>query len=168
MTFEPLIHISPWMAFLQILLIGLAGASFIGFFSFLWFTIIVKTDKTMDSEQRKDLRNYLWIMVGFGCLFAVLIGGLAVNQVRMAGNENTVKVNLNQKYVVEEVAFGPRGRGVTNVAYPEQSEPQPVTIKSEGKSRLAILTQDRETSEPTLTDVDTGLPLDDLLRTPSK
>jgi hypothetical protein len=164
MTFESLIHISPWMAALQIFLIGLGGASLVGVFSFLFFQIFVRGDKKMDTDSRTDLRNYFWIMAGFAFIFGVLIGGIAVNQVRIAYNESAVRANLSQKYVVEEVVFGPRGRGVPNIAYPEQSEPQKITIKSDGKSRLAILTQDRETSEPTLTDVDNGQPMDDILK----
>lgn len=161
MTFEPLIHISPFMAFLQILMWGVIAGLFACMMSYLLFYLPWKNRKNFN---KKDMKQFVWIVTGMWCVLGVLLIGSAINADRLHRNEEIVSKNVSQKYQVEEVIFAPRGRDVPNVAYPEQSESQSVTVKTNGKSRLATLTQDRETSEPTLTDVDNGQPMDDILR----
>lgn len=152
------------MAVLQTALLAVGVAVFFGLISYLVFYLPVRNKKSLPPEKRKDLRNFFLIMVGFGFFFGAVLGGPAIQTQNITQNEKIVRANVSQKYKVEEITFGPRGRGVHDVAYPEQSETQKITIKALGKTRLAVLTQDEKTSEPTLTDVDNGQPMDDILK----
>lgn len=92
-------------------------------------------------------------------VFSLIFVGSATGANLRDENEAILLSNLSQKYEVEEIFFLPRISG-----FPEQPEPQQIMVKSGGKSRPATLTQDRATSEPTLTDVDNGQPMDDILK----
>jgi ABC-type microcin C transport system duplicated ATPase subunit YejF len=79
-------------------------------------------------------------------------------------NQQIVFSNVTKKYEVEMITFPLAPAKGPRESYPEQSGPQKIMIQVAGKTRPAILIQDEQTSEPTLTDFDNGKPMDDILR----
>lgn len=156
MTFEPLTDTNDWPFILRIcgeVALGAFASAIIVFFVTLGY-LRLKKSENMDKPGE----------AGFA---AFMLGGVIVAlflfQAQFADNQKVVTENLKQKYAIEEVTFAPQGRGGPKYL-PEQTEAQPITIKVHGESRLANLVQDRATAEPTLLNVDTGKPLDDILR----
>jgi hypothetical protein len=156
MTFEPLIYTSEWpftWKLLGAIVLGAFVAAAIVFFVTLGYLHLKKSEQLDKAGE-----------AGF---MAFLLGGMVacfwMYETQFAENKMTVKENLIQKYAIEEVIFAPRDRGMPDYL-PEQTGPQPVTIKANGESRLAILIQDRASSEPTLLNVDTNEPLEDILK----
>lgn len=70
--------------------------------------------------------------------------------------------NLSKKYAVESVTYEKSRRGFEPNA--DVEDPLNVIIKTQGKSRPAVITQNLQTFEPTLKDFDTGKPLDEILQ----
>lgn len=156
MIFEPLIYTDEWpfmWKLVGIVALGAFASAAIVFFVTLGY---LRLKKSEDLDKPGE--------AGFA---AFMLGGVIVCSwmiwTHSEQNKMTVKENLSQKYAIEEVTFAPTGRGMPDYL-PEQTKPQPVTIKANGESRLATLVQDRASSEPTLLNVDTGKPLDELLR----
>lgn len=156
MTFEPLTNTNDWPFMWKLIgevLLGALASATIAFFATLGY---LRLKKREDSDKPGE--------AGF---FAFLVGGtivcLFLFHIQTEENKSIVQENLKQKYAIEEVIFAPEKRGLPDYL-PEQAGPQPVTIKAHGESRLATLIQDQKTSEPTLLNVDTGKPLDDILR----
>ena len=160
MTFEPLIRSNEWLLILQVGL-GASLSAVIIYFLACWFLHSRRgNNATLSKEGRSDKASY----AGF-CAF--ILGGIfiffGIHEHQVQQNMEIVASNVTQKYMVEDITFAPRGRGLPSYS-PEQPDPQPITIKVSGKSRLATLTQDEKTSEPTLLDVDTHEPMSDILR----
>lgn len=70
--------------------------------------------------------------------------------------------NVSQKYDVESITYEKGYKGSQPDA--DVENPLNVIIKTQGKSRPAVITQNLQTFEPTLKDFDTGQPLDEILR----
>jgi hypothetical protein len=150
MTFEPLIHVSLFIAILQSAMWAAIIALGIGMMTFLIM---------LPAKNKGD--RYVGALTAFimSFVFSLLCVGAATQGNLREKNEEILFSNLSQKYEVEEISFLPRISG-----FPEQSESQQIMVKANGKTRPAILTQNRDTSEPTLTDVDNGQPMDDILK----
>lgn len=155
MSFEPLIHISV-ISTVLIVALGAGLATFvIGGLSYM--------DLRHKKREMTEQLFFTRISVPFIVCCAVIFACLQTNVI--AKNETIVRTNVSQKYDVQEIQFtSSTGKSHYRDYYPEQSQSQPVMIKSRGVTRPANLIQNPETSEPTLLDVDNGKPLDDLLR----
>ena len=149
MTFEPLIHVSLFSAILQSAMWAAIFGLGIGALAFL----------IMLPANKGDRRAGAFTAMSMSFVFSLLLVGAATQSNLREKNEAILFSNLSQKYGVEEISFLPRISG-----FPEQSESQQIMVKSGGKTRPVILIQDEKTSEPTLLNVDTGKPLDELLR----
>jgi hypothetical protein len=155
MSFEPLIHVSELHAVLIISLWAGLVTLIIGGLTYI--------DLRRKNHEMTEELLFSRISLPFIICWSVI--GLGIQSDQIAKNEAIVFKNVSQKYEVEEIKFAPAtSTRQYRDYYPEQSEPQPVMIKANGVTRPAILEQDRETSEPTLLDVDNGKSLDGLLR----
>lgn len=156
MTFEPLIHIS----FLDAILRCIMWSTLISVF----FGIVAWLVMTVGKQSREDRTTAFFASMIVALFIALIFVGNWMQNTQIDTNEKIVFSNVSKKYQVEKITFpAPPARG-TRSSYPEQSGPQPVTIVVAGKTRPAILTQNEQTSEPTLRDFDNGKPLDDLLK----
>lgn len=156
MTFEPLIHISfPNAALLCIMWSALISI-FFGVVAWLVMTI---------GKQRENRMTAIVTSMIMTFFFALILVGSWMQNTQIMNNEAIVSSNVSKKYQVESVTFPPKPARGPSENYPEQSKPQPVMIMVAGKTRPALLTQDEETSEPTLRDFDNGKPMDDILKT---
>lgn len=99
-------------------------------------------------------------------IFALLGSCMVLHLDNVKDNEAISLSNLSKKYDVDSLTYEKDTKQKVN--YPDQKEPQNVIIRSQGKSRPAILVQNLQTFEPMLTDFDTGEPLTDLLRKANK
>ena len=156
MTFEPLIHVSFWQAAVLCIMRALLLGSILGGLVALGFLI---------AKNKEELLPAAITTFGMTFLFSLIFLGSNIQSEHIEKNEKIVFSNVSKKYNVEQIEFGKRlSRAYEENDYPEQSDPQSVQIKVEGKTRLAVLVQNRETSEPTLLDVDSGQPMEDILR----
>jgi hypothetical protein len=113
---------------------------------------------TREKETGKALR----IMSIFSFVVVAYIS-CAVLTIDNANNNRQIALhNVSQKYIVESLTYEKGYRGAE--PYADTASPLNVTVKSNGKSQLAVITQNMQTFEPSLTDIDTGKPLDELLR----
>lgn len=174
MTFEPLIHITPVMAILEALMWTALFTLAVLLLSYLLFYLPWKLfyDRLgkygdRDGTEKMDRKKIVWFVTLVWAILGFLFIGTGMDSHRYYANIDTASQNITKKYDVEQVTFPPRptGRSYSGpINYPEQSGPQPITVKSNGKTRMAILTQNESTSEPTLLDVDSGKPMDDIIR----
>lgn len=152
MTFQPFRHLSVFDYFLNAILWAT------GFTVAVTAVTIILCLLTRDKETGKALR----IMSVFSFLVTAYISCATLTIDNANNNREIALHNVSQKYNVESLTYEKGYRGVQPNA--DTENPLNVTIKSNGKSQLAVITQNMQTFEPSLTDIDTGKPLDDLLR----
>lgn len=155
MTFEPLIHISFPNAILQCIMWSVLISIFFGVVAWLVMTI---------GKQREERMTAIVTSMIMTFIAAPIFVGSWMQNNQIVKNEAIVSSNVSKKYHVETVTFAPNPARGARDSYPEQSKPQQVMIQVAGKTRPAILTQDEQTSEPTLRDFDNGQPMDDILK----
>lgn len=155
MTFEALIHVSFASAIGLCIFWSLLISVFFGAVAWLVMTI---------SNQREDRMAAIVSSMIMTFILALMFVGTWMQNTQIDKNQQIVFSNVSKKYQVEMITFPPPPSRGSRSSYPEQSDPQNIMIKVAGKSRPAILTQNEQTSEPTLIDVDNGKPMDDILR----
>ena len=112
----------------------------------------------MDREfQRRALMG--------GIIAGVLLGGFGgaifANHGDQDINASILQTNIEKKYDVQSTTFDfTTTRGGGHGWTPAQSEPQQVIIKVNNVSHVATLTQNANTAEPTLVDIDTNKEID--------
>lgn len=149
MIFEPFKDLSFFDFLLSALIWGSSGAAIFVAVTFLLFF------------KDKDIKHAIRMVALFGAGMGVFISGLVVISEAAEHNRNVALSNVSKKYEVESITYQAKGRGVPS---PNTEEPLNVIIKVDGKSRPAVITQNLDTHEPTLTDFDTGEPMDDIRR----
>lgn len=155
MNFEPFYHTS----IISTIFNGLIWASFIGI-----PCALIAVFMNYGYQEKAIKSNTLLTLAITGGL-GLLLGVLGANAGDTAKNETILISNVSQKYKVQNITFEKRNPRSTANDYPEQAEPQNVIIKTtDGKSRPAIITQNTETLDPTITDIDTGKEMTDLLK----
>ena len=151
MEFEPYIHLNDaYNGIVAIVALFIAGAVGAGLTYLVCLLFRVK-DKISPS-----------LFVG-GCFAAAgLFSGFVISySVDNNSNMDVLKQNITQKYgsEVEIVDMGvkPNSKGAPYRAI--DWEAHEVKIKTSGKTSVAVLSQNKDTNEPTLTDFDTHQPL---------
>jgi hypothetical protein len=156
MSFEPFRSLS----FFDFLINALLWGSIV-----ITFSGIVTLLVSLAFREKEIMKAVLTTMALMG-IFALLGSCMVLHLDNVKDNEAISLSNLSKKYDVDSLTYEKDTKQKVN--YPDQKEPQNVIIRSQGKSRPAILVQNLQTFEPMLTDFDTGEPLTDLLRKANK
>lgn len=151
MVFEPLIH----RTLLDVLLILLVLP--------LSVTLVITGITYLFARKTSNMKSRIISVAMTSFLVTVFCTGMISGMYEKNTNKDRVAANISKKYDVDEMTFSTPDRSLT----PEQSEAQEIKIKSHGQTQTVWLTQDFETSEPTLLDFDNGKPLEDILRNQS-
>lgn len=130
--------------------------------AFLWAGIIasicVMAVGVVTLLDRKFERRILLGVIIAGAALGGLGGAVCAGFGDHAVNNSIIQANIEKKYDVQSVTFEDfitatdGGHGWS----PIQSDSKQVTVKVDNVTHLARLTQDPETAEPTLIDVDTN------------
>lgn len=148
MTFEPLIHHT--LLDTLLVLVGLP----------VLVSVVVTGVTYFFARKSPDMKSTVISVAIMSFLVTLFCVGIITGVHDRNANKDAVAANISKKYDVEAMEFSTPDRGLV----PEQSEAQEIKVKSHGKTQTVLLTQDAQTSEPTLLDFDNGKPLTDLLR----
>lgn len=106
---------------------------------------------------REFQRSVLVIGIIAGLVFGIGGGAMFTSLGDFEHNASILQSNIAKKYDVQAVTFNFNTTKAGGYNWtPTQSEPQQVIVKVNGVSHKATLTQDSQTVEPTLIDVDTN------------
>lgn len=154
MDFQPYVHVDQtYNVFMGLLALFVFGAISAGLTALVCRFLPLK-DKISPA---------LYAAAGFGV--AGLFIGLAFSySVDNNTNMEILKQNIAQKYgdqiELTDMGIAPNSKGAPYRAVAWQAHE--VKIKTDGKTSVAILSQDKDTNEPTLVDFDTKQPLPEL------
>lgn len=151
MEFEPFRNLSFLDYFGNAILWGGITAAIFAFVTFLlcFFT------------KDKDIKQALQVVSVFGLATGVFISTCVLEIDKDRDNHRIALNNVSKKYDVQVLVLEKGHRG--GLISPDTDKPLNATIKANGKTRPAVITQNLDTFEPTLTDVDTGKHMDDIL-----
>jgi hypothetical protein len=106
--------------------------------------------------SREFERSVLVIGIIAGIFLGIGGGAMFTSFGDFERNASILQSNIEKKYDVQAVTFNFSTTKAGGYNWtPTQSEPQQVIVKVNGISRIATLTQNLQTAEPTLVDVDT-------------
>lgn len=142
------------MSFEQYYTVSDSEFLFYAFIGFLAMEVIVGIAALMHREFTRA------VVIG-GLIAGVIVGLFGAwfycNTEAMNINTPIVQSNIEKKYDVQEVTFDFRTSKAGGYNWtPTQSGPQRVVVRVNGSSRAATLTQNPQTAEPTLVDIDTN------------
>ena len=112
------------------------------------------------SRKSPDIRTTVISVAVASFIVTMFVSGMVTALDAERTNEAKLSNNIILKYDVEAMEFVLPDRYVN----PAKTEAQEIKVLSEGKIHVVVLVQDAKTYEPTLLDLNTGEPIEDLLR----
>lgn len=116
--------------------------------------IVVCAAMLFDSKfNRRDFAGGVVAGLLLGGIGGVIFAGSGEQDI----NASILQTNIQKKYDVQAITFDfTTSRGGGHGWTPTQSDPQQVIVKVNNVSKVATLTQNEKTAEPTLVDIDTN------------
>lgn len=112
------------------------------------------------TRKSPNMRTTVISVAVMSFIVTMFVSGMVTSLDTERTNKAKLSNNVILKYDVEEMKFVLPDRYVD----PAKTEAQEIKVLSKGKTHVVVLVQDSETYEPTLLDLNTGEPTEDLLR----
>lgn len=146
MLFEQYYHTPVSTYIVQALLWG-------GIIAVIWGLVVSRIGLPDPAMKRRALRNGII----FGFVMGAFGGGVFAGYGDQDINAKILQSNIEKKYDIQSITFDfTTTKGGGHGWTPTRSKPQQVVVEVDNVSRVATLTQDPETAEPTLVDVETN------------
>jgi hypothetical protein len=146
MPFEQYYHTPVSTYIVQALLWG-------GIIGAVWGLVVSRIGLPDPAMKRRAVRNgIIW-----GFVMGAVGGGVLAGHADQDINASILQRNIEKKYDIQSVTFDfTTTKGGGHGWTPTRSKPQQVVVEVDNVSRIATLTQDPATAEPTLVDVETN------------
>lgn len=146
MSFEQYYHTPVSTYIVQALLWG-------GIIAVIWGLVVSRIGLPDPDMKRRAVRKGIIFGFVMGAFGGIVFAGYGDQDI----NATILQRNIEKKYDIQSITFDfTTTKGGGHGWTPTRSKPQQVVVEVDNVSRVATLTQDPETAEPTLVDFETN------------